>query len=374
MRVLVVGATGFIGTRVVDDLVLRRHAAVRATVRDFRRAIRIARLPVDMIRIDASDAEALSAAAKDLDAVVLCAHPFGSTREDADAIAIVRAAVAAAAATTSRRLVFVSSAAIYGSQRAPIDDSTEPSPRTPYARSKLRCEQIISAAHAAATVRSVVVRPSIVYGPFSRSWTALPARQMAGGSLVLPTAAPGACNAVFVDDVARAVTESVFYGGDDQLVVNINGQTLPSWYEFYDAVAAAVRPGAVHEWPLARINQVLADRERSRGNLPAIRRALRDLHVRNRLAEIPALARINALAKSLRWRGLPPVEAEPTPDATRPAPATTDHLPDPLRLDLYLHAPPMTSSPALSALGVSPRPFARGIEPTRAWLAWAGLA
>ena len=49
MRVLVVGGTGFIGTRVVDDLVLRRHAAVRATVRDFRRAIRIARLPVDMI-------------------------------------------------------------------------------------------------------------------------------------------------------------------------------------------------------------------------------------------------------------------------------------------------------------------------------------
>ena len=283
--------------------------------------------------------------------------------------------MAAPAATTSRRLVFVSSAAIYGGERAPIDDSTEPSPRTPYAKSKLRCEQIISAAHAAATVRSVVVRPSIVYGPFSRSWTALPARQMAGGALVLPMAAPGACNAVFVDDVARAIAEAVFYGGDEQLVVNINGQTLPSWGTssttpspplFVPARSTSGRSrGSMRCSPTA--SEAAAIFPRSAGTL-------RDPQVRNRLAEIPALARMNALAKSLKWRGLPPVEAEPTPDTTQPAPATVDHLPDPLRLDLYLHAPPMASSPALGALGVSPRPFARGIEPTRAWLAWAGLS
>jgi len=373
MRVLVIGGTGFIGTRVVDDLVLRRHAAVRATVRDYRRAIRVARLPVDLVRLDATDVQALTAAAADADAIVLCAHPFGSAHEDTDATAIVRAALAAASVTTGRRLVFVSSAAIYGRPHGPIDDRTPPSPATPYARTKLACEKAIGAAHAAGTVRSVIVRPSIVYGPFSQSWTALPARQMANGTLVLPARAGGACNAVFVDDVARAVSEAAFYTGDDQLIVNINGGTLPTWFEFYDAVAAAVRPGAVCEWPLERISGTLAERDRNSGNLPAIRRALRDPRVRNRLAEIPALSRANTLAKSFMWRGLPPVEVEPAAEPSQPAPRV-DHLPDPLRLDLYLHAQPMASSRALGALGVSPRSFARGTEPTRAWLAWAGLS
>src|SRR3954469_9240016 len=88
MRVLVIGGTGFIGTRVVDDLVLRRHVAVRATVRDYRRAIRLARLPVELIRVDAANPLSLAGAAADADAVVLCAHPFGSAREDADAMAM----------------------------------------------------------------------------------------------------------------------------------------------------------------------------------------------------------------------------------------------------------------------------------------------
>jgi hypothetical protein len=130
----------------------------------------------------------------------------------------------------------------------------------------------------------------------------------------------------------------------------------------------------VHEWPLERINEVLASQARDRRTLPAIRRAIRDPHVRSRLAEIPALSGLNALAKSLGLHALPPVDAEQMHDEQHAAPASVDHLPDPLRLDLYLHAQPMASSPALHSHGVSPRPFATGIEPTRAWLAWAGLS
>jgi hypothetical protein len=176
-----------------------------------------------------------------------------------------------------------------------------------------------------------------------------------------------------VDDVARAVSESVFYSGDDPLIVNINGGTLPSWFEFYDAVAAAVRPGAVHEWPLERITEALAEREHARRTVPAIKRAIRDPHVRARLAEIPALSRANALAKTMNWR-LPPVAVAAVSGEPAANDAPVDHLPDPLRLDLYLHAQPIATSPALEALGVVPRAFARGMEPTRAWLAWAGLS
>ena len=48
-RVLVTGATGFIGGRLLERLVVEEGATVRALVRDFSRAPRIARFPIEMI-------------------------------------------------------------------------------------------------------------------------------------------------------------------------------------------------------------------------------------------------------------------------------------------------------------------------------------
>ena len=59
MRVLVLGATGFIGTRIVDELVLRHGAGVRATVRDYRKAVRLGRLPVEWVEAPATDPQAM---------------------------------------------------------------------------------------------------------------------------------------------------------------------------------------------------------------------------------------------------------------------------------------------------------------------------
>ena len=107
MRVLVLGATGFIGTRVVDELVLQHGAEVCATVRDYRTAVRLGRVPVEWVEASATDPQAMREASRGCDGVVHCAHPFSSPSE-APALDLCRAAVAAAAATTTRRLVYVS--------------------------------------------------------------------------------------------------------------------------------------------------------------------------------------------------------------------------------------------------------------------------
>jgi hypothetical protein len=54
-------------------------------------------------------------------------------------------------------------------------------------------------------------------------------------------------------------------------------------------------------------------------------------------------------------------------------PALVDHLPDPLRLDLYVRAPHVDGAIARGLLGVTPRDLRSGIVPTRGWLQWAGL-
>lgn len=375
MRVLVIGATGFIGTRVVDELVLRHGADVRAPVRDYRTAVRLGRLPVEWVEAAATAAPAMRDASRGCDGVVHCAHPVSSPNETA-ALDLCRAAVAAAAATTARRLVYVSTTAIYGVGVRDISDDTTPRPDTPYGRLKLRCERLLAREHDAGSIRLVVLRPSIVYGPFSSNWTVFPARQMSEGNLVLPLGATGACNAIYVDDVARAVAQAVRLDTGSKVALNLAAGDRPSWRVFYGAYEQRVRPGAVKEWPIDAIREALAARRRDRRNWRAVQRALGDRRVRDRLNEIPLLAGLNSLGKSLGWRGLPSTEmlsAHRESDAAEP-PALPDHLPDPLRLDLYLRAPHVDGTAAGALLGVVPRDLEAGMVPTRAWLEWAGLA
>jgi len=374
MRVLVLGATGFIGTRVVDELVLRHGAEVRATVRDYRKAVRLGRLPVEWVEATATEPSAMRDASRGCDAVVHCAHPFSSPNESA-ALDLCRAAVAAASATTARRLVYVGTTAIYGMGAREISDDTAPRPDTPYGRLKLSCERLLNREHDAGSIRLVVLRRSIVYGPFGPTWTVLPARQMSDGNLVLPLDASGACNAIYVDDVAQSVARAVMLDTGSRVAVNLAADDRPSWRAFYGAYEERVRPGAVKEWPIDAIREAIAARHRDRRSWRAVQRALGDRRVRDRLNEIPLIAGLNALGKSLGWRGLPSTEllSPRRENDAAEQPALVDHLPDPLRLDLYVRAPHVDGAIARGLLGVTPRDLRSGIVPTRGWLQWAGL-
>jgi nucleoside-diphosphate-sugar epimerase len=373
MRIFVSGGTGFIGTRIVEQLVLGCGMQARVTVRDYRKAIRIGRLAVEWVDGARARPAQWPDVARGCDAVVCCAHPFSSARESIDAVDIARAAAAAAAATTSRRLVFISSAAVFPNGPLDIDDATTPAPDTPYGRIKLRCEQILRAEHAAGGIRVVVLRPSIVYGPFSPSWTTGPALRMKTGRCVLPLGATGICNAVYVDDVAGAAAQAVTCTSTAFTTINISGPDHRTWRTFYGHYEPVVRPGSVEEWPLERINAELAATRRDQTGWSALRRAVRDPGIRNCLNEIPILARLNRAGKSLGWHGLPRVDAA-APMAGDPGMPLNVHLPDRMLLDLYLRAPYIASTRVTDLLGVVPRPLDAGMPPTLNWLDWAGLA
>ena len=178
MRVLVTGATGFVGYHSVHALLARGHD-VRALARSLAKAeplFRSAR-ELEIAVGDMTDASAVRVALSGMDAVLHAAATVSFSRESADALrdanlAGVRNVLGLAAERGLRAMLYVSSLTTLFDPRAP--DPTEDSPvivqHNPYARAKAAAEsevrRLVAAGAAIATVY-----PNAVIGPDDPGWS-----------------------------------------------------------------------------------------------------------------------------------------------------------------------------------------------------------
>ncbi len=166
MKVLVTGATGFVGSHLIDTLLARGHD-VTALVRSPARAAPLAARGVRLVTGDLAARDALRDATADQQAVIHAAAVTGAPDEatflaaNRDGTAnVVEAAVRAGSV---ERLVLVSSGAAGGpaAKGAPRTGHEPDRPVTMYGRSKLAAEAVLRDA----AVPWTILRPPAVYGP-----------------------------------------------------------------------------------------------------------------------------------------------------------------------------------------------------------------
>jgi nucleoside-diphosphate-sugar epimerase len=235
-RILVTGAGGFIGGRVVEVLhTLGRDEPV-AGVRRWASAARVGRLPVALVQCDVTNEASVRAAMNGCTHVIHCA--VGDTETT---VGGTRTVLEAARALGVRRVVHVSTIDVYGREQGTLTEDQPLHKRgEAYGDSKIDAEQACQAALAAGLELSIV-RPTIVYGPFSAMWTVEFAQQLLQRPWPFPPEkAAGICNAVYVDDVVQGILRALRHPAAVGEAFNINGAECPTWYGYFERLNAAM--------------------------------------------------------------------------------------------------------------------------------------
>jgi len=174
VKILITGATGFVG-RNLSDLLRPRHV-LRLAVRNPLPAQGV-HAADEVVAVGAIDGETdWSTALAGVDVVVHLANRAHVMRETvADPLQAfrtvnvegTRSLAEQASAAGVRRLIYLSSVKVLGESTPdrPFDESSQPAPEDAYGQSKLEAEQALCAVAAKTGLEVVVLRPPLVYGP-----------------------------------------------------------------------------------------------------------------------------------------------------------------------------------------------------------------
>lgn len=217
MRVLLTGATGFVGSHVARALVAAGHE-VRAITRPTSAREILADVPeIEWVAGDVTDVGSLRAAVRDRDAVIHAAavvgfSPKAAARQHEVNVEGTRHVLEAARAAGVKRLVHTSSIAAVGRGRegSVADEETRYDwpPGLGYNESKRDSERLV---RRATGIETVCVNPALVFGPGEVYKRTLPLFRLIKWGL-MPLVPPGGTTLCDVRDVAAAHVAALTHG------------------------------------------------------------------------------------------------------------------------------------------------------------------
>lgn len=357
-KVAILGAGGFVGSRLVEVFHLSELAEVTPVVRRVAAMARSSRFDLPVALADCRDQDQLEKTLVGCTSVVDCTVGLPAQIE-----AGARSLIPAAKAAGVRRVVYISSASVHGqnpqlgsSECTPLSDRQEMA----YNNAKVRAERQLFDDAIKHGIELFVLRPSIVFGPRDR-WISSLIQELRSGMAWLIEEGQGICNTIYVDNLIEAIrccllapasaAGSPYLVGDEEKV---------TWADLYVNTAVALGIGfeTVHQLPVPpetaptffdRLNEIRVHPSAQR-LIAAVPRPLKGF-VKGGLSGLTSTSAINP------WL-LPASPGIPTPSREM------------VLLQKCRHRFP--SERAAHALGYRPLfTFAEGLNRTLSWADWA---
>jgi len=243
LKVLITGATGFVGCRLAERLVLGGQAYVKALVHNLSSPglARLARLPVEIVLGDVLDLGSLVKAANGCDIIVHCAYGNRGSARERKKVTIegTENVLRAALQVSARKVVYFSSSVVHGRKpKMEVVDESAPFRKGSdvYSVSKIKAERLIWRYHQKYGLPVVIFRPTNVFGPYGRMWTIRIVREIQSGA-VLVNGGQGVANLVYIDNLLDAVLLAMSTDRADGEAFILTDDEYVTWWDFYSEYA-----------------------------------------------------------------------------------------------------------------------------------------
>jgi nucleoside-diphosphate-sugar epimerase len=231
-KYVVLGAGGFVGGAMVERLVGQGAHVAPIIHRIGPGSAFLARFGLQQCLADLGEPATLKNVFEGADIVFHCV-----TGDHKATVQGLTNALAAAQSAGVRRFVYLSSAVVHGfhPKSAIVEGSPlEPAAESEYAKNKVAAEKIISSWRGGP--ETVVLRPSIIYGPRSKYWSESPARQIVSGTAYLVDHGRGHMNDIHIEHLLDAMLLSAHHPkAANQFYVLQDGFGL-TWHDYYRAL------------------------------------------------------------------------------------------------------------------------------------------
>lgn len=242
LRVLITGASGFVGSAVVEKCL----SAGMSVVPTGRSA---AAVPIEgYFTADITAPDSLSEAMRNVDSVVHIAglaHQFHKSQDPLPFFEInlkgTNNVARSAAAAGVRHFVFISTVVVYGTKESgPRDESTPCNPEGPYAESKYQAEQRAAEIIGQTGACLTILRPAAVYGAGDRGNIARLMRAIDRRRFVWLGRGSNRKSLIHREDLARVCVEVLRAGCEGKEVYNV-ADAAYTMREIVETIAGGLR-------------------------------------------------------------------------------------------------------------------------------------
>ncbi|NVJ03837.1 NAD-dependent epimerase/dehydratase family protein [Myxococcus sp. AM001] len=241
MRTLVTGATGYIGSAVVDALARAGHDVLGLARSDDARR-KLAARGVQALAGDLADAAGLAALTEQVDAMVWTAT---TNSEAVDAPAV--AAALEAMEGTGKRFLYTSGVWVHGDTRGAVVDEDSPLKAAELVAWRPAVEQRVLNAPG---VRGVVIRPGIVYGRTGGIPMMLASSARDDGAARYVGTGENRWPVVFIEDLAQLYVRALEQAPAGTVLVAVQGPSVQVKEIATAASEGAGAQGNTLAWPL----------------------------------------------------------------------------------------------------------------------------